>query len=248
MADKNVNSEQDNAYIASLLSKLRESLGQTEPTSAVTPEASPDAAPEPGTEETVAADAPTAAHDIDDAPIADDSAEAVTDSEDVPGQKMPEESESEPRETVVLAQEPVSPSHEEMATESLSMPVQESALTAEPPAPEPTKTDSAVTEPTVAEPATVETAGTQSSVEKPPVSATAESSTPGASYARTVQPGDPGMTGRNTTGRFLDFRMGEVPSAPAQQEKPASPFDSLFSEPLFTSHADTSHDETAPMT
>ena len=265
MADKNVNSEQDNAYIASLLSKLRESLGQTEPTSAVTPEASPDAAPEPGTEETVAADAPTDAHDIDDAPIADDSApdadvlepagdetsasaEAVIDSEDVPGQKMPEESESEPRETVVLAQEPVSPSHEEMATESLSMPVQESALTAEPPAPESTKTDSAVTEPTVAEPATVETAGTQSSVEKPPVSATAESSTPGASYARTVQPGDPGMTGRNTTGRFLDFRMGEVPSAPAQQEKPASPFDSLFSEPLFTSHADASHDETAPMT
>ena len=144
MADKNVNSEQDNAYIASLLSKLRESLGQTEPTSAVTPEPSPDAAPEPGTEETVAADAPTDAHDIDDAPIADDSApdadvlesagdetsasaEAVIDSEDVPGQKMPEESESEPRETVVLAQEPVSPSHEEMATESLSMPVQDSA-------------------------------------------------------------------------------------------------------------------------
>ena len=61
MADKNVNSEQDNAYIASLLSKLRESLGQTEPTSAVTSEPSPDAAAEPGTEETVAADAPTEA-------------------------------------------------------------------------------------------------------------------------------------------------------------------------------------------
>ncbi len=239
MTDKNVNSEQDNAYIASLLSKLRESLGQTEPSPAATAEPSPDAVSEPAVAETPVTDVPTETHDVAEAPITDDStltvappestgdetsavAEATSDSEDETAQEVPEM-----REPVVSAEE---------TAELPPVSVRESALTAETPATEPIDTESVAVEPTVTEPI---------AAEEPSSPAATESTAPGATYARTVQPGDPGMTGRNTTGRFLDFHVDETPAAPVRQET-ASPFDSLFSEPLFASRAETSHDEIAP--
>ena len=261
MADKNVNSEQDNAYIASLLSKLRESLGQTEPTSAETSEASPDAAPESAV--TPASDVPTgtnsAADDVavtgnpaaaSDAgePSADEvsapsSIASDPDEDDEPGLEAPW---AETQQAAVSAREPVSPQQEEMVPEPTSASPQHGTLPDESPTPEPIQAEPTETGATAAEPVASETTVNKPDIGgEPSVPAAPERGTTGASYARTVQPGDPGMTGRNTTGRFLDFRMDDTPPAPARQE-PASPFDSLFSEPLFIAHTETSGSAAVP--
>ena len=257
MADKNVNSEQDNAYIASLLSKLRESLGQTEPASAVTPESPPDAAPDPAAEETAAVDAPVETHSEaadgsitnDHAAVSDGGAPnddagsppsaAPSDADDRSGQDVPWAEAPEP---ITHTTETIAPPHEEIMAESAR--VQDSTRTAEPPIPEPIQVESTLEEPTATEPIAAEavasetTADKPGTAEQPSIPAAPERGNASSSYARTVQPGDPGMTGRNTTGRFLDFRPDDAPSAPARQE-PASPFDSLFSEPLFTARPET---------
>lgn len=281
MADKNVNSEQDNAYIATLLSKLRESLGQTDaaPGTAAAPSPAADAvagtpgdvspaegdlpasdgvdttptvpetegenaAPEETPEaplmtdaEDAAGAAPAAAEPVPDAPDTDATVSTLP-WEDAAGAETPAapaSAETVPGETEKPGEMPTPEKATTAETGRASVPDAPSLVPAEPVATAPVAPSESVPENRDGERPAAETAGA-------PATETAAAET----YARTVQPGDPLISGRNTSGRFLDFRMEDTEAAPAWEVpagapvqgtpgrgSSASPLDSILDEPLF---------------
>ena len=314
MADKNVNSEQDNAYIATLLSKLRESLGQTdaapgtsapvvdstpettEPVASALTETSaprdeesaspvpetetePESVPEseaksPRAEDTSAI--PAAAEDTVDtvpAPAAEDTVDTV------PAPAAENTTDTVPAPAAEdSAQDPVHPDKAEPSAPGDTAPRTETpAATAAPTVAVTVETEEAETAPETAKTAEEEkttahevrpgspaasmtpaaqaspdasdATGAGSTTPKVTETVTGDNGTAGA-YARTVQPGDPRFSGRNTTGRFLDFRVEDTEEAPARAvpapEASVSPLDSILDEPLFP-HA-SGAGEAAPST
>lgn len=266
MADKDFNSEQDNAYITALISKLRQIHGQS--TDDEQPEEPPIA------EE---ADKTTTVEPIAEEPADEDASEEPTDESakestyeideitgempsDTPGEDIPSEPLPAPDpadaaiDTVVpeearveeTEEEVISESQPEHETEPAAEPYDEPAADlediteAEPvtapgeeptaPTPDPVLTEEIPAADTVA---IADDAGSHA-----PSASTAAPATPSISaisatparadasapvspapmptpdYARTVLPGDPRFTGRNTTGRFLAFDLPEEQETP----------------------------------
>ena len=285
MADKNVNSEQDNAYIATLLSKLRESLGQTD---AAPGASAPVVDPTPETNEPAASALTETSAPRDEestSPVPETETESVPDEESIPA-AVPSATPAKAEDTVDImpapvaedttdtvptpaaedsAQDPVHPDMAEPSAPGDTAPRTETpAATAAPTVAVTVETEEAETAPETvkaveeekttapearpgspaasmtpaaqASPDTSDATGTGSTTPKVTETVTGDNGAAGA-YARTVQPGDPRFSGRNTTGRFLDFRVEDTEEAPTRAvpapEASVSPLDSILDEPLF---------------
>lgn len=292
MADKNLNSEQDNAYIASLLSKLRESLGQTDPKPDTGTELTADSAVESSPAESTATDVPWATDDAGEestdafaggAVAAEPTEPMPASADEAPAPAVPEPTKTAESpapahsaasvpterpagavapETVDAAEspersfggddipgatgtekdaEPVAPAPSDAVAETVNTPSgtlpDVSAASAEPTAAP--AMEGRVEDGSYDVPADTDVPAGSEDVPTVPKDAptVAEDVPTAAAYARTVQPGDPRFSGRNTTGRFLDFRPEDAGTQPPQTDAP-SPFDSVLSEPLFRGSAE----------
>lgn len=259
MADKNVNSEQDNAYIATLLSKLRESLGQTDatPAAAETPVPAADAVPEatPSTDDAVPAPTGESISEEEKEDVSAVPEEESTPAAGVSPECPPEEDASD------LAPFPVNDALQDVPSDAAQS-FSETEATGEvvvSPEALPEKTDTP-------EKAEGSTEMTEAAAEAPPPVAPSESTdaasgmadasfdadekpaddagSAAGAYARTVQPGDPRFSGRNTAGRFLDFQVDDTENIPVR-EAPSSPLDSILETPLFPHAAEAETDASA---
>lgn len=187
MADKHHDSEQDTAYIASLLSKLRQSLGENARSESVEAEQIAEPAAPDEAEPT-----PSAAVDEDEA---------------------------EPSVTATA--------HAEPAGETAAQEV--SAVSAEVVHETAPEVDAVPQKAVVTEPASGDAASMPHDEEVPPPAA--PSAPAASSYARTVLPGDPMVSGRNTRGRFLDFMMDDADAPSASEAEGTARIDEMASDP-----------------
>lgn len=244
MADKDLNSEQDNAYITALISKLRQIHGQS--TDDERPEEPPIA------EET---DETTTVEPAAEEPVDEDATEEPTggiteesppdtQGEDFPSEPLPTpDPEETPIDTAVLTEsraeeESVSEPQPEPETEPAAEPDEEPAVESEEPVT--ASAEAPLSAPVMTEeiPAsdTAVAADGAGSHEPPAVPSTPETPAredasapvsfapmPIPDYARTVLPGDPRFTGKNTTGRFLAFDLPEEQEPPLVTTVPPVP-------------------------
>ncbi|MGN1207282.1 MAG: hypothetical protein ACI4SP_03180, partial [Eubacteriales bacterium] len=240
MADKDLNSEQDNAYITALISKLRQIHGQstdderpeeppiaeeTDETATVEPiaeePADEDAAEEPTDEITEESPSDTPGEDFPSEPLPTPDPEEVPLDTAVPAESRVEETEedavSEPQPESET--EPAAEPDEEPAIEPNEEPVTAPEETPIEPTPAPAKTEEIPASDTAV--AAVAADSSADSHEPPATPARADASAPVSpapmptpDYARTVLPGDPRFTGKNTTGRFLAFDLPEEQETP----------------------------------
>ena len=244
MADKDLNSEQDNAYITALISKLRQIHGQS--TDDERPEEPPIA------EET---DETTTVEPAAEEPVDEDATEEPTDEiteespPDTPGEDFPSEPlptpdpEETPIDTAVITEsraeeESVSEPQPEPETEPAAEPDEEPAVESEEPVT--ASAEAPISAPVMKEEIPVSDAAAAAdgagSHEPPATPSTPETPAredasapvsfapmPTPDYARTVLPGDPRFTGKNTTGRFLAFDLPEEQETPLVTTVPPVP-------------------------
>ena len=252
MADKNHNSEQDNAYIASLLSKLRESLGQTDPmpdsVSESTSESGVASAPpeeEPGIvryasvtpENEEAVESVTGSASVSDLPKTDTDEythDGSEPEEDASEHLLSDESSLEAEERSDTLHEPLTDASVDTVGESEGALLGDAAVEA--------ITDNEVSG------RDAEASGGGGIASEPVMSDSPQSSVATTAYARTVQPGDPRFSGRNTTGRFLDF-LTDNQGASSTGDVSGTPTDRIVCEPPVSDCPDeTCDDDVAPVT
>ena len=201
MADKEQNSERENEYIAALLKKLLATIGQSgeqpEETSEERPgeetSAETHVPPSPAEEQSFAptdssSDEPATADEVsafEEAELREKTAPAPA----VPLSAAPSPKADTSDKEAPLSAVPLSSEKSFGRRKKIKQKSAESSASAKPSAPD--KISSR------------ETSAPREEVEAPT----------GASYARTVLPGDPRFSGRNTAGRYLDFDLAESSDA-----------------------------------